>query len=134
MRAKYFRFMQSISELSPQMLARFTQIDYDREMAMIAVVYVGGQETEIGVARYVTNPDGKSCNFAIVIADDWQRQGIAHRLMQQLIETARGHSLQWMEGEVLASNHEMLSLAAKLGFVVTASEEDTSIRHIVLQL
>ena len=134
MRAKYFRFMQSITELSPQMLARFTQIDYDREMALIAVVYVDGQETEIGVARYVTNPDGKSCDFAIVIADEWQRQGIAHRLMQQLIETARGHSLQMMEGEVLANNHEMLNLVAKLGFIINTSEEETSIKRVVLHL
>ena len=47
------------------MLARFTQIDYDRELALIAVVPVDGRETEIGVARYVTNPDGKSCEFAM---------------------------------------------------------------------
>ena len=133
-RAKYFRFMQSINELSPQMLARFTQIDYDREMALIAVVEVAGRETEIGVARYVTNPDGNSCEFAIVVADDWQQQGIAHRLMQQLIETARSHALQIMEGEVLSSNQEMLSLAAKLGFSIASSEIDNTIKHVSRRL
>ena len=133
-RAKYFRFMQSINELSPQMLARFTQIDYDREMALIAVVGVDGRETEIGVARYVTNPDGNSCEFAIVVADDWQQQGIAHRLMQKLIETARSHALQIMEGEVLSSNQEMLSLATKLGFTIAASETDRSIKHVSRRL
>ena len=133
-RAKYFRFMQPITELSPQMLARFTQIDYSREMALIAVVYVDGAETEIGVARYITNPDGKSCEFAIVIADNWQRQGIAHRLMQLLIETARSHALQIMEGEVLATNHEMLNLMVKLGFSINPSEEETSMEHVVLRL
>lgn len=133
-RAKYFRFMQPITELSPQMLARFTQIDYSREMALIAVVYVDGAETEIGVARYITNPDGKSCEFAIVIADNWQRQGIAHRLMQLLIETARSHALQIMEGEVLASNHDMLNLMVKLGFSINPSEEETSMEHVVLRL
>ena len=133
-RAKYFRFMQSITELSPQMLARFTQIDYSREMALIAVVNVDGQETEIGVARYITNPDGKSCEFAIVIADNWQRQGIAHMLMQQLIETARGQALQVMEGDVLANNREMLNLVAKLGFSVSASTEETNMEHVALRL
>jgi acetyltransferase len=132
-RAKYFRFMQSITELSPQMLARFTQIDYNREMALIAVVNVDGQETEIGVARYITNPDGKSCEFAIVIADNWQRLGIAHRLMQQLVETARSHALQVMEGEVLANNHEMLNLVSKLGFSVNPSEEETGMEHVVIR-
>jgi len=132
--AKYFRFMQSITELTPQMLARFTQIDYSREMALIAVVYVDGQETEIGVARYITNPDGKSCEFAIVIADNWQRQGIAHRLMQLLIETARAHGLQIMEGDVLADNREMLNLVSKLGFRIYPSEEETNMERVVLRL
>ena len=133
-RAKYFRFMQSINELSPHMLARFTQIDYSREMALIAVVYVDGQETEIGVARYISNPDGKSCEFAIVIADNWQRQGIAHLLMQQLIETARSHALQIIEGDVLANNHEMLNLVAKLGFSIKPNEEETGMQHVILRL
>ena len=133
-RAKYFRFMQSITELSPQMLARFTQIDYSREMALIAVVYVDGKETEIGVARYITNPDAKSCEFAIVIADDWQRQGIAQRLMQLLIKTARSHALQVMEGNVLSNNHEMLKLVAKLGFSINSSENETSMQHVVIRL
>jgi len=132
--AKYFRFMQTIKELSPQMLARFTQIDYNREMALIAVVYVDGQETEIGVARYITNPDGRSCEFAIVIADNWQRQGIAHRLMQQLIEIARSHALQTIEGDVLANNHEMLRLVEKLGFSINPNEEETSMQHASLRL
>jgi len=132
--AKYFRFMQSITELSPQMLARFTQIDYDREMALIAVVYVDGQETEIGVARYITNPDGKSCEFAIVIADNWQRQGIARRLMQLLIKTARSHALQIMEGDVLADNREMLNLMSKIGFSIYPNEEETRMEHVVLRL
>ena len=133
-RAKYSRFMQYINELSPQMLARFTQIDYDREMALIAVVYVDGKETEIGVSRYITNPDGKSCEFAIVISDSWQQQGIAHRLMQQLIETARSHALQVMEGNVLANNREMLNLVAKLGFSIKPSEEEPGMEHVILRL
>jgi acetyltransferase len=116
------------------MLARFTQIDYDREMALIAVVDVNGRETEIGVARYITNPDARSCEFAIVVADNWQRQGIAHRLMQQLIETARSHALQIMEGEVLANNHEMLKLVTKLGFNISPSDGDPGMKHVVLDL
>jgi acetyltransferase len=128
--ARYFRFMQAIDELSPQMLARFTQIDYDREMALIAVVEDDGKETEIGVARYVINPDNKSCEFAVVVADAWQKRGIAHRLMEQLMETARSHSLELVEGEVLASNHKMLQLAAKLDFSIEPSSDDPHVHHI----
>ncbi len=133
-RAKYFRFMQSIDELTPRMLARFTQIDYDREMALIAVVVQEEREHEIGVARYVTNPDGKSCEFAIVIDDSWQRRGIAHRLIEQLMETARSHALEIIEGEVLADNHEMLNLADKLGFSARTDPDDPGVRHISRRL
>jgi acetyltransferase len=133
--AKYFRFMQAIDELSPQMVARFTQIDYSREMALIAVVQnTEGKETEIGVARYSINPDGRSCEFAIVVADEWQRQGIAHLLMQQLVATARNHGLQIMEGDVLANNYDMLTLVEKLGFVISTSEDSADVEHVVMRL
>jgi acetyltransferase len=130
-RAKYFRFMQTLEELTPPMLARFTQIDYDREMALIAVVnQPDGTEIEIGVCRYVINPDGKSCEFAIVVADQWQRRGIAHRLMGQLMEAARHRDLEIMDGDILASNHEMIALAKTLGFSVTTSKEDPNVRRV----
>jgi acetyltransferase len=134
-RAKYFRFMQTLDELTPSMLARFTQIDYDREMALIAVVDLpNAAEMEVGVCRYVTNPDGRSCEFAIVVSDEWQRRGIAHRLMGQLMEAARHRDLEIMEGDVLASNHEMLELAKTLGFTVTPSADDPNIRRAVKRL
>jgi acetyltransferase len=106
------------------MLARFTQIDYDREMALIAVVEQDGVEVEIGVARYITNPDAKSCEFAIVVADDWHHHGIAHRLMERLMEPARERGLEVMEGEVLANNHEMLSLVRMMGFTIAEVSDD----------
>jgi acetyltransferase len=68
------------------MLIRFTQIDYDREMAFIAVTNTDGREVELGVARYTINPDGLTCEFAIVIADEWQGRGFAHKLMGTLME------------------------------------------------
>ena len=133
-RAKYFRFMHNLRELPPQMLARFTQIDYDREMALIAVVHPQGEETEIGVARYVTNPDGLSCEFAIVVADPWQRRGIGRRLMTQLMETARSYDLERIEGDVLANNTDMLKLARKLGFAISVDLDDPGVRRIERRL
>jgi len=128
-RSKYFRFMQALKELPPHMLARFTQIDYDREMALIAVVNVDRRETEIGVARYITNPDAESCEFAIVVADAWQHHGIAHHLMDQLMDTARAYGLKEMDGDILANNTEMLKLASKLGFQITTDPSDPGIRR-----
>lgn len=118
--ARYFRFMQALHELTPQMLVRFTQIDYDREMALIAVTREGVEEEEIAVARYIINPDGTSCEFAIVVADAWSHQGIGTHLMRRLIEVARARGLQVMEGEVLSSNRSMLDMAEHLGFTIMA--------------
>jgi acetyltransferase len=128
--AKYFRFMYAVRELSEAMLARFTQLDYDRELALIAVTEEKDREVEIGVCRYAINPDGESCEFALVVSDQWQHKAIGHRLMGSLIDAARSKGLKTMEGEVLASNHDMLKLVATLGFTVVASQEDLSIMNI----
>lgn len=127
---KYFRYMDAVRELSQAMLVRFTQIDYDREMALLAVTVVNGKEVELGVARYAINADGDSCEFAVVISDQWQKQGIAHKLMDVLMDVARAKGLRKMDGEVLKTNHRMLKLAASLGFKVAAHPEDDSVRYV----
>ena len=131
---RYFRFMDTLRELTPQMLVRFTQIDYDREMAFVATVAEAGRETEVGVARYITNPDGESCEFALVIADGWQRKGLGRRMMEQLIEVARARGLRSMVGHVLGENRGMLALCQKLGFVVADSAEGPMVKRVSLAL
>src|SRR5690606_23869189 len=86
--SKYFRFMEQRRELTPSMLVRFTQIDYDREMALIATRDLNGEEQQIGVARYVILPDGESCEFAIAISDEVQGQGLGTLLMNRLMDVA----------------------------------------------
>lgn len=134
MQSKYFRFMQGLKELSPQMLVRFTQIDYDRELALIAVISDTDRDIEIGVARYVMKPDGESCEFALVISDEWQQKGIGSRLLTHLMEAAKEKGFKTMEGEVLASNTPMLRLTRKLGFTSHISEEDSAIVVIIKAL
>ena len=114
--AKHFRFMESIHELSREMLVRFTQLDYSRELAFIATLRQGDEEIEVGVARYFTNPDGESGEIALVVADEWQNQGLGTRLMSCIIEAAQEKNFQALEGEVLAGNVKMLHLMHKLGF------------------
>jgi len=128
--AKYFRFMQTIEELTPEMLVRFTQIDYSREMALIAIVRDGGKEKEIGVARYTINPDGKSCEFAIVVSDERQKQGIGSALMKGLMEAARSQGLRSIEGEILADNHRMIELMESLGFSSRPDPSDPGLRLV----
>ncbi len=132
--SRYFRFMNTVRELTPVMLARFTQIDYEREMAFVAVREEGGRETEIAVARYVTNPDGETCEFAIVVADSWQRKGLGRRMLERLIEVARARGLKAMVGHVLAENRPMLALCGKLGFETSNHPEDGALRRVTLAL
>ncbi|MFA9461057.1 GNAT family N-acetyltransferase [Thiohalorhabdus sp. Cl-TMA] len=125
--SKYFRFMRTLHELTQEMLVRFTQIDYDREMAFIAVTEREGREVELGVARYTINPDGESCELAIVVADEWRRLGLGTRLGRILMESAKDRGLQVMEGEMLSNNSEMRALAERLGFTIRPSDQDPGI-------
>jgi RimJ/RimL family protein N-acetyltransferase len=128
--SRYFRFMNAVNELSEGMLNRFTRIDYARELALIAVVSEDSHEKEIAVARYVTNPDGRSCEFAIAVADAWQHRRIGRTLMICLMRAAHSRGLQVMEGFVLSSNHKMLGLMHALGFTVRPAERDPTLKHV----
>jgi acetyltransferase len=127
--AKYFRFMHALQHLSSEMLVRFTQIDYDLEMAVVAV-----EESEearvLGVARYLSNPDHVSCEFALVVSDARQNQGLGHRLMTKLIEVAKDKGLSVVEGDVLSNNFKMLGLMRSLGFTVSNDPEDMNIKIV----
>ena len=125
--SKYFRFMQSMDKLTPLMLARFTQIDYDREMALVALINEHTPNARIlGVARYVSNPDKQSCEFALTVADEWQKKGIGRQLMQRLMTVARDRGIEIMQGDVLSQNTKMLRLCERLGYraVRRADEPD----------
>jgi acetyltransferase len=137
--SRYFRFVSSMIELPPAMLARFTLIDYDREMALIAVVKerkadAEGQMTEteriIGVSRYVTNPDQSSCEFALVVADDFNGKGLGSRLMESIMDVAREKGLSEIEGLVLANNAGMLRLMKGLGYTVKTFAEDPDFKLV----
>ena len=133
--ARYFRFLSTLVELSPAMLARFTQIDYDREMAMVATVDAGGPaERIVGVARYLLNPDGDTAEFALVVADDFQGQGIGSALMKRICDIARERGLASLIGLVLARNNDMLSLMSRLGFVEQNDPDDIDLKQVVFTL
>ncbi|HEY6897027.1 MAG TPA: bifunctional acetate--CoA ligase family protein/GNAT family N-acetyltransferase [Rhodocyclaceae bacterium] len=132
--SRYYRFMNTIRELSNAQLVRLTQIDYDREMAFFAVTEEDGVEAEAGAARYASNPDGESCEFAVVVADHWQGTGLGRRLMEIIIETARENGYKYMTGDFLSENTRMLHFVGTLGFVISAHPEDPGLRHGILDL
>jgi acetyltransferase len=132
--AKYFRFMNALQELSQEMLVRLTQIDYYNEMALIAVKPNSKSEEQIGVVRYTTNLDQRSCEFALVVSDAWQGLGIGYQLMQKLMDIARDRGLERMEGQVLASNSRMLTLMRSLNFRIGPDPEDTAVKLVEIAL
>jgi acetyltransferase len=143
MQSRYFRFVSSMVELPPALLSRFTLIDYDREMALVAVYKertVGKdgevQVTEriVGVSRYITNPDRASCEFSLVVADDFGGRGIGSRLMRCIMEVAREKGLKEIDGLVLVNNPGMLNLMRGLGFEVKPFAEDEDFKLVSYQL
>jgi acetyltransferase len=105
------------------MLAKFTQIDYDRELALVAVEKQEKGERGIGVVRLVCDPDRKKANFALVVGDPWQGKGVGKRLMQKCLSAAKDYGIETLQGEVLAENNEMLALCRSLGFRITRSRD-----------
>lgn len=138
--SRYFRFVSSINELPPNMLSRFTLIDYDREMALVATIKnkstgPEGEEIEteqiIGVSRYVTNPDQTTCEFALVVDDNLKGKGLGSRLMLSIMDVARGKGLTEIQGLILANNPNMLKLMRSLGFVIKPYPEDPDFKLAV---
>jgi acetyltransferase len=117
-RSRYQRFMNYLKELPPPMLARFTQLDYDRELALVAL----SQDEFVAVGRYAPNPDGRSAEFALTVADEWQGKGIGQALLERLVGAARAAGYEALEGNILEANREMLELAAHLGFAERARD------------
>lgn len=118
-----FRFFRVIKDLSHEDLVRFCNIDYDREMAIIAELREGDKKKEIGVARLITEPGKKRGEFAIVLADKYQGKGLGTKLMDMLIEIAQEKGLESIYGIIMRENKKMLRLAQKMGFTIKPSEE-----------
>ena len=141
--SRYFRFASAMTELPATMLARFTLIDYDREMALVAVVKERSANAEgvmtetervVGVSRYITNPDQSTCEFSLVVADDFAGKGLGSRLMESIMDVAREKGLSEIIGLVLVNNSNMLKLMRGLGFTVRPNPEDPDFRLVTHSL
>jgi acetyltransferase len=132
--SRYFRFMNTLRELTPGMLHRFTDPDPAREAALVALATGEGGTRQVGVARYAVTESGDGGEFAVVVADDMQNKGLGTRLMRELLANARARGLRRLEGSVLSSNHRMLALMQSLGFEVSALPEDQRLRRVVKRL
>jgi len=114
----YYRFFTPMKTLSRKTLAYFTQLDYDRDMALVAIHKTQPEEQILGVARLMTKPGGTDPEFAVTVGDPWQGKGVGAALMDQLMAIAKERGMESIWGLVLAENTHMLALARKLDFSI----------------
>jgi acetyltransferase len=107
-----------MKRLPHSMLARFTQIDYDRHIALVALVGSESNEKMLGVARVILGRNLREAEFSVVVSDPWQGKGIGAALMQRCLSIAKERDIQRVIGTVLAENTQMLALGRKLGFTI----------------
>ena len=128
----YSRHFKLIKKWTHRMLARFTQTDYDRELALIAIGQPPGPETILGVGRLVMTSDRSRAEFAVIVADPWQGKGLGEKLIERIIEIARESGVKLLWGAILAENLPMLNLVKKMGFGCGPAED--CVRQVELPL
>jgi acetyltransferase len=127
--AAYNRLL-SARKLTPEEIRHLTRIDYDHEMAFVAVIVDSGQVRLLGVARYVRDADASGAEFAVVVADAWQHKGVGTLLLSTLLRHAHAAGIGRLHGITLATNQAMHALARKLGFARKQDPQDATVRQI----
>ena len=132
--ARYARFMAAMQQLPEAMLEHATHPSVEREFALVALATENKVSSIVAGARYAAAPGSDTCEFAVTVADDWHRLGLASRLLGTLIEIARSRGYRCMEGYVLSSNTAMRRLAKRFGFADLACPDDATLRVVTLAL
>jgi acetyltransferase len=133
--ASGYQRLMSARRLSADEIRRFTNIDYVREMALIATTRVAGRERQIGVARYVKDEGAPGdAEFAIVLADEWQGRGLGRKLLASLLTAARLNGVRRAVATTLSSNEGMLALARRVGFTLVPNPASPAITNLTLEL
>jgi len=129
------RFFQPIRELSHDLAATLTQIDYQRDMALVAVgPGVPGKAEVYGIINLSADPSNERAEYSILVDRALMGQGLGNRLMRRIIHYARANGIQEIHGEVLTENKPMLQMNRALGFAVRSDPEDPGLKHVVLPL
>jgi len=139
--SRFFRFMHAINELSPQMVAQFTKLDYGRQMAFVATQdpidgerEPGQSQAIMGSGRYTVSSNRLTGEFAVTVSDQHKGKGLATQLMRMVIEHASAQGLHLLRGDVLRSNKPMQGLMKSMGFTPAASKDDHEVMVYTLKL
>lgn len=117
-RSIYMRFFTYLKQLPPKMLKQFIQVDYEREIALVALQTKGGLEKIVGDARVIQSHPNGGAEFSILVSDAWQGKGIGACLLRHCFAIARKRNYKRIHGFVLAENRQMLALGRKLNFTI----------------
>ena len=132
--SRHFRFLGGVGVPSEKQLEQLTDIDHDQREAFIATIEQDAQEREIGVSRYALDPAGKSAECAVVIADDWQMQGLGTLLLNRLIESARARGIEHLYSIDSAVNTRLRDVARAMGWHCRADPKDPTLVIYTLDL
>ena len=123
LQTKRFRFFGPIGDVTHEMLVRYTQIDYDREIAIIAELDEGGKKKMAGVVRLIADPYNETAEYAIVIGDPWQGRGLGTLMTRYILEIARDRGIKKIFAYLLDDNKNMLHLFQKFNFTARKEED-----------
>lgn len=123
-RTMLFRFFQLLKSMPHEQIVRYTQIDYDREMAIVAVGSENSKERIFGVGRLNYYPNLETSEFSVVVGDPWQRKGLGTKLLSLCIEIAKERRVSQLWGDIMAENEGMIRLCKRLGFKIDWRNEE----------
>jgi GNAT superfamily N-acetyltransferase len=126
-RSRRMRFLGDFRKMSVASIDRLMKIDYESQMAFVALVHENGALREIGISRYSATSDGKRCECAVTVADEWQGRGLGVLLMRHLVDIARRNGFKQMFSVDAADNQAMRDLASYLGFNRRMDPEDSAL-------
>ncbi|MEM3041133.1 MAG: bifunctional acetate--CoA ligase family protein/GNAT family N-acetyltransferase, partial [Nitrososphaerota archaeon] len=127
------RFFEVIREISHKTLARYCNIDYDREMSIVAEMIEDSKRRVVGMVRLVVQPDGESGEVAVVVGDPWQNRGLGSMMLDYIIEIGKDMRLKRIFGEILAENTKMMHICYTRGFETKPVDEETYLATLDLE-
>ena len=127
------RFFAPLKGLPQSMAARLSQIDYEREMALVAES-PDGDGLLVGVARIAADPDRQTAEYAILVRTDWKGRGLGYLLLTRIVALAQERGIGAVYGDVLQENDAMLRMCRELGFKVEPHPDELSMVRVTKKL
>ena len=132
--SKYYRFFSSNRVPSSKMIKKYTDIDYVKNFAIVAIIEEDEKEKMVGVARYVLDPPPDEAELAIVVADDWQNRGLGTKMLIHMLYIMIKRKIKKVHGDIFLENRSMLRLMGESGFDQIKKDDAFGVRHFKLKL